>query len=98
MYIIENYSVAVFLCLITMLCWGSWANTQKLSSKKWSFQLFYWDYSFGIFLITIFLAFTLGSNGEEGRSFLVDLNQAENTYLISPIYYWSSLLTLQAWP
>ncbi len=60
-----------------MLCWGSWANTQKLSSQKWPFQLFYWDYSFGILIITLLLAFTLGSSGEEGRSFLVDLRQAE---------------------
>lgn len=82
MYIVENYSVAVFLCIITMLCWGSWANTQKLSSKKWPFQLFYWDYSIGIFLITLLLAFTLGSNGEAGRSFLMDLSQAESNYLM----------------
>jgi glucose uptake protein len=81
MYIIDNYSVAVFLCMITMLCWGSWANTQKLSSKKWPFQLFYWDYSFGILIITLILAFTLGSTGEEGRSFLADLGQAETKYL-----------------
>ena len=44
MFIVESYSVAVFLCFITMLCWGSWANTQKLASKEWPFQLFYWDY------------------------------------------------------
>ena len=81
MYIIDNYSVAVFLCLITMLCWGSWANTQKLSSKKWPFQLFYWDYSFGILIITLILAFTLGSTGDGGRSFLVDIDQAETKYL-----------------
>ena len=81
MYIIENYSVAVFLCMITMLCWGSWANTQKLSSQKWPFQLFYWDYSFGILIITLLLAFTMGSFGDEGRSFLVDLSQAETKYL-----------------
>ncbi len=81
MYIIDNYTVAVFLCLITMFCWGSWANTQKLSSEKWPFQLFYWDYSFGILFITLLLAFTLGSAGEDGRSFLIDLNQAETTYL-----------------
>ena len=81
MYIIENYSVAVFLCVITMLCWGSWANTQKLSSQKWPFQLFYWDYSFGILIVTLLLAFTMGSSGDEGRSFLVDLSQAETKYL-----------------
>ncbi|SOE23703.1 glucose uptake protein [Spirosomataceae bacterium TFI 002] len=81
MYIIENYSVAVFLCVITMLCWGSWANTQKLSSQKWPFQLFYWDYTFGILITTLILAFTLGSVGEEGRSFLIDLEQAKSTNL-----------------
>jgi glucose uptake protein len=64
-----------------MLCWGSWANTQKLSSQKWPFQLFYWDYSFGILIITLLLAFTLGSSGEEGRSFLLDLRQAETESL-----------------
>ncbi|UJH67046.1 GRP family sugar transporter [Allomuricauda sp. SCSIO 65647] len=81
MYIIENYYVAVFLCVITMLCWGSWANTQKLLSQKWPFQLFYWDYSFGILIITLLLAFTMGSIGDEGRSFLIDLGQAETKYL-----------------
>ncbi|MEM9329468.1 MAG: multidrug DMT transporter permease, partial [Bacteroidota bacterium] len=44
MFIIQSYPLAVFLCVITMLCWGSWANTQKLAAKDWSFQLFYWDY------------------------------------------------------
>lgn len=75
MYIINSYPLAVIFCVITMLCWGSWGNTQKLSSKKWPFQLFYWDYSIGIILITLILAFTLGSTGEEGRSFLSDLDQ-----------------------
>ncbi len=77
MFIIKSYPIAVLFCGITMLCWGSWANTQKLSSKKWPFQLFYWDYSLGILLITLILAFTLGSIGNDGRSFLTDFSQAE---------------------
>ena len=81
MYIVNNYLVAVLLCIITMLCWGSWANTQKLSSKKWPFQLFYWDYAMGVLISTLILALTMGSNGEEGRSFLVDLGQVEMKYL-----------------
>ena len=48
MFIVENYTLAVFLCIITMLCWGSWANAQKMASKSWSFPLFYWDYSIGV--------------------------------------------------
>lgn len=83
MYIIKSYPLAVLFCFITMLCWGSWANTQKLSSKKWPFQLFYWDYSLGIIAWTVLLAFTLGSIGHEGRSFLSDLSQADSLHLAS---------------
>src|SRR6476646_8082382 len=77
MFIIENYSTAVLFCIITMLCWGSWANTQKLASKNWRFELFYWDYVIGILLFSIFCAFTLGSFGTSGRSFLQDFAQAD---------------------
>ena len=76
MLIVESYPLAVSLCVVTMLCWGSWANTQKLASREWPFQLFYWDYSIGVLLLTLAFAFTIGSNGEEGRSFLPDLSQA----------------------
>lgn len=77
MYIIQNYSLAVFFCFITMLCWGSWGNTQKLASKTWRYEYFYWDYVLGILLLSIISAFTLGSIGDEGRSFLVDIQQAD---------------------
>ena len=60
-----------------MLCWGSWANTQKLASKNWRFELFYWDYVIGILIFSIISAFTLGSVGTEGRSFFDDLRQAD---------------------
>lgn len=76
MFIIQSYSLAVVFCLITMLCWGSWANTQKLASKSWRFELFYWDYVIGILVFSIVAAFTLGSIGSEGRSFLTDMSQA----------------------
>jgi glucose uptake protein len=59
-----------------MLCWGSWANTQKLVQKEWRFELFYWDYTLGIFILSIIGAMTLGSIGESGRAFLVDISQA----------------------
>ena len=76
MVIVESYSVAVVMCFITMLCWGSWANTQKLASKEWRFQLFYWDYSIGVLLLAVVFAFTLGSMGGAGRGFMADLSQA----------------------
>lgn len=83
MVVIHSYGVAVFLAFITMLCWGSWANTQKLAQKHWPFQLFYWDYAIGVLLLALVLAFTAGSAGTEGRSFLADLTQADGKSLIS---------------
>ena len=66
-----------------MLCWGSWANTQKLASKESKFQLFYWDYSIGVLLLALFFAFTLGTFGSEGRHFIEDLFQADSNALLS---------------
>jgi glucose uptake protein len=83
MTIVESYAAAVVMCVITMLCWGSWANTQKLATKEWRFELFYWDYALGVLLFALILAFTLGSTGTAGRSFLADLAQAQNGPLIS---------------
>jgi glucose uptake protein len=71
------------MCVITMLCWGSWVNTQKLASRSWPFQLFYWDYAFGALFLTLFFAFTLGSMGSVGRSFLADIEQASGPALRS---------------
>jgi glucose uptake protein len=73
---VESYPVAIVMCIITMLCWGSWANTQKLASKEWRFQLFYWDYCIGVLLLTLLFAVTLGSMGSSGRTFWADLQQA----------------------
>src|SRR5262245_24712826 len=85
MYIIATYPVAVAFCIITMLCWGSWANTQKLAANTWRFELFYWDYVLGILIFSLLLAFTLGSTGPGGRSFLADLTQPGSANLGSAI-------------
>ena len=77
MFIVGSYPLAVFLCFITMLCWGSWGNTQKLAAKSWRYELFYWDYVIGMVLFSLLLAFTAGSIGSEGRPFLKDLAQAD---------------------
>jgi glucose uptake protein len=85
MFIIESYMTAVIFCVITMLCWGSWANTQKLAASTWRFELFYWDYVIGIVIMSLIFAFTLGSNGETGRGFLDDARQADNANIISAV-------------
>ena len=77
MFLLENYHVAVLFCFITMICWGSWANTQKLAGKTWRFELFYWDYVIGVFLISLICALTAGNTGETGRGFIADLSQAK---------------------
>ena len=76
MFVVHNYATAVILCFITMLCWGSWGNTQKLAGKTWRYELFYWDYVVGMLLFSLILSFTLGSFGSEGRPFVEDLAQA----------------------
>ena len=71
MVLVHNYTLVLLCCIYCCICWGSWANTQKLVQKKdWSFPLFYWDYIFGFFLTAVIGAFTLGSLGSEGESFL----------------------------
>jgi glucose uptake protein len=83
MFLVESYSIAVLFCFVTMLCWGSWANTQKLAGKTWRYELFYWDYVLGVFLLSLIFALTMGNNGEYGRGFFDDLNQAEGIHLFS---------------
>lgn len=75
MFIVGNYLLAVVFCFITMLCWGSWANTQKMAAKSWRYELFYWDYVIGMLLFALLIAFTMGSFGTEGRPFLEDVAQ-----------------------
>ncbi|GAB3246486.1 GRP family sugar transporter [Larkinella harenae] len=77
MYIIQTYPSAVLFCILTMIAWGSWPNTQKLVSKDWRFELFYWDFVTGIAAVALFGAFTAGSLGPAGRPFLADLLQAD---------------------
>jgi glucose uptake protein len=85
MVIVTSLPVAVTLCVITMLCWGSWANTQKLTGRSWPFQLFYWDYALGVLLLSILSALTLGSMGTAGRPFLADLSQASSSAMGSAV-------------
>ena len=82
MVIVQSYAVAVAMCVITMMCWGSWANTQKLATQKWPFQLYYWDYCLGVVILSLIMAFTLGSMGSMGRGFVADISQISQRALI----------------
>lgn len=85
MFIVKSYLLAVIFCFVTMMCWGSWGNTQKLASKSWRYELFYWDYVIGMLLFSLLISFTMGSFGAEGRPFLADLAQADVACILSVI-------------
>jgi len=100
MFVVSSYVMAVVLCVVTMLCWGSWGNTQKLAAKSWRYELFYWDYVIGMLLFSLFIAFTMGSTGDQGRPFLEDIGQAEwamiGSVIIGGIIFNASNILLSA--
>jgi glucose uptake protein len=77
MFTVDSLPIAILFCIVTMLGWGSWANTQKLAGRtKWPFELFYWDYAIGVFLLSILFMFTLGSTGHSGVGAMQNLREA----------------------
>ena len=76
MVTVHSYSLAVMLCILTMFCWGSWANTLKMEPRSYGFALFYWDQAIGYVLLPLLVALTFGSLGSHPRGFFDDLRQA----------------------
>jgi len=73
----NDYTLAVVFCVVTMLCWGSWGNTQKLAGKTWRYELFYWDYVIGVLLFALVSGLTAGSMGSAADwGFVANLKQA----------------------
>jgi glucose uptake protein len=70
----QTYAAAIFLMFLSMICWGSWASTYKASRGR--FELYYFDFSFGLLIAAAILAFTVGSMGFDGFTFLDDLLHA----------------------
>jgi glucose uptake protein len=85
MFVLNSYAWAVVFCVITMFCWGSWANTQKLARKDWRFELFYWDYAIGVLLLAFIFGVTLGRVGHTGRPFFTDLAGASHASVYSAL-------------
>jgi glucose uptake protein len=86
MFVVHSYSLAVVFCVITMFCWGSWANTRKLAPAQWRFELFYWDFALGVLLVTFILGATLGTMGSTGRPFFADLEQANGASIAHALF------------
>src|ERR1700758_2909662 len=81
MYIPHSIGIALLMMITSAICWGSWANTYK-GVKNYRFELFYWDYAIGIFLISLILAFTMGSAHHDSTSFLNNLHAADSINIV----------------
>ena len=75
MMLVHSYPLAIALCVLTMICWGSWANTLKLKRPSYPFSLFYWDTNIGYVLLPLIVGLTFGSMGSTGRGLIEDLRQ-----------------------
>ena len=82
MFTPHTLGIALFMMITSAICWGSWANTYK-GVKNYRFELFYWDYAVGIFLISLILALTMGSAGHDSSSFMNNVRSADTNNIIS---------------
>lgn len=76
----SSHEMVLLLGIVSMICWGSWASTFKLTAPKWRFELYYFDFAFGLALTAVIIAITLGSMGDE-LSFADNLLIARKRYL-----------------
>src|ERR1035441_1954761 len=84
MFIPGSLGIALLMMITSAICWGSWANTYK-GVKNYRFELFYWDYAVGIFLVSLILAFTMGSTGNDASSFLNNVRSADTNNIVSTL-------------
>ena len=84
MFTPQSFAVALVMMITAAVCWGSWANTFK-GVKNYRFELFYWDYAIGIFLIALILALTMGSSGQDSSSFLNNVESADRANIVSTL-------------
>src|ERR1700738_5055850 len=85
MFVPHSFALALLMMIISAVCWGSWANTYK-GVRRYRFELFYWDYAVGIFLISLVLAFTMGSTANDSTSFLTNVHSADNSNITSTMF------------
>src|SRR6202030_230711 len=84
MFVPHSFALALLMMITSAVYWGSWANTFK-GVKNYRFELFYWDYAVGIFLISLILAFTMGSTVDDSSSFLNNVRSADGSNILSTL-------------
>ncbi len=80
MFVPSTFAVALMMTILSTICWGSFANTFKVT-KNYRFELYYWDYALGIFLIAVLFALTMGSFAGGPTAFLPNLRDADGLNL-----------------
>jgi len=75
MFVPATFAAALVMTILSTICWGSFANTFKVT-KNYRFEFYYWDYAAGIFLISVVLAFTMGSARGGDSAFVANLHDA----------------------
>jgi len=75
MFTPHTLSAALIMMITSAVCWGSWANTYK-GVKSYRFELFYWDYAIGIFLISLILGHTMGMTGPGPDNLINNIHSA----------------------
>jgi glucose uptake protein len=68
----QTYAATMVLTILSLLCLGIWVSAFKLVGR-WRFELFYFDFAFGLLVTALILAFTVGNLGYDGFDFLDDL-------------------------
>jgi len=81
---ILSASLAWTLMILSMVCWGSWANTFKLT-RGVRFELFYWDYAIGVAVSTFLLAVLTDSSAPGTGAFPASLLDASPTALAQAV-------------
>jgi glucose uptake protein len=80
MFIPATFVIALLMTILSTICWGSFANTLK-GTKNYRFELYNWDYTLGIFLMALILAFTMGSAYGGPAAFLANTHAADSSNL-----------------
>src|SRR5246127_3111345 len=81
MFTPQSFPLALLMMITSAICWGSWANTYK-GVKNYRFELFYWDYAIGIFLMALIWGHTLGSTGNNASSLMNNIHSASTSNVI----------------
>jgi glucose uptake protein len=81
MFVPHTFTAALLMTIFSTICWGSFANTMKLTTN-YRFELYYWDYAIGIFLISLILALTLGCIDSGPLSFTSNIRTAAPMNLV----------------